>query len=612
MKHLSTTLIVIITGIFLAIVPVANAQELSGAHAIAMYGTPKYAADFTHFDYTNPDAPKGGEFSQAAIGTFDTLNPYTLKGMGAAGLGFTYETLLGKSDDEVFTEYGKIAETIDVPADRSSITFHLNPKAHWHDGQPITADDVVWTFNTLLEKGHPFYRAYYAAVQSVDKLDENSVKFTFKTANNRELPLIMGQMPVLPKHYWEGKDFTATTLDVPLGSGPYKVKSFDAGRSITYERVADYWGADLPVNKGKYNFDTIRIDYYRDADIALQALFAGEYDYRFENIAKNWALSYDTKAVRDGIMAKQEIEHGNPTGMQAFVINTRRPYLADKRVRKALAYAFDFEWSNKQFAFSTYKRTHSYFSNSDMASSGVPEGKELDILNEYKDQLPTELFTQAYIVPETDGSGNNRDNLRKAVELLQAAGYTMQDGAMVDITGNPLKIEFLEQSPAFEKWILPFIANLKKIGVEATLRMVDSSQYQNRIDGFDFDITVAVFGQSLSPGNEQADYWSSEKADVNGSRNLMGIKNPVVDSLIDGVIHASDYETLVATTRALDRVLLWGEYVIPQWHINTYRLAYWNKFSQPDISPEYDLSPETLWWTDKSKAAEVQSYKTER
>lgn len=581
----------------------------SALHGIAMHGDLKYGPDFKNLEYVNPDAPKGGELRLAASGTFDNLNPYIIKGVSAPGLSLTFQTLLVSTDDEAFSEYGLIAQSIEMPEDRSSVTFNLRPEAAFNDGKSITADDVVWTFETLMEKGHPFYRAYYANVKQATAENPHRVTFTFNMAGNRELPLIMGQMPVLPKHAFEGKDFAATTLTALTGSGPYRVKSVDAGRRIVYERVKDWWAKDLPIMRGQYNFDTISYEMFRDETVLLQALFSGAYDFRQENIAKAWQEQYDgQRAVQSGQIIKEEIPHSLPAGMQGFAYNIRRPVFADPRVREALNYAFDFEWSNKSFAGGSYKRTSSYFANSELAASGLPQGRELEILEAFRGQVPDEVFTAEYKNPQTSGSGADmRGQLSKARSLLEAAGWTMGKDKLLTKDGKPFKFEFLLSSPAFVRWVEPMIGNLKRLGIEASVRVVDTAQYQNRMDNFDYDVTVETFGQSLSPGNEQRDFWGSEKADVNGSRNTIGIKNPVVDALIDKIISAPDREELIAATRALDRVLLWNYYVIPQWHISYHRIAYWNKFGKPEISPKYGLGVVNTWWVDAQKAAALKT-----
>ncbi|MFQ5520343.1 MAG: extracellular solute-binding protein [Candidatus Methylomirabilia bacterium] len=584
--------------------PAARAQpEITVGHGLSMYGDLKYGPRFKHFEYVNPNAPKGGKIKLAAIGTFDTLNPFILRGVAAAGLDGVFETLTASSADEAFAQYGLIAETIETPADRSWVAYTLRPEARFHDGTPITVDDLIWTFETLKTKGHPFFRTYYAQVIRAEKVGARKVKFIFGKGDNRELPLIVGQMRVLSKAYWSTREFEKTTLEPPLGSGPYRVESVDPGRSITYRRVKDYWGARLPVNVGRDNFDTIRFDYYRDTTVALEAFKAGHYDFRPENVAKNWATAYTGPAVRQGLIKKEKIKNQVPTGMQAYVFNERRPIFKDRRVRQALAYAFDFEWTNKHLFYGAYTRTKSYFSNSELASRGLPELGELKVLEPLRGKVPDEVFAREYQPPSTDGSGNIRGNLREALRLLAAAGWTVKGGRLAN-AGVPMQFEILSNDPSFERIALPFAKNLERLGITARVRTVDTAQYQNRIDNFDFDITVWVWGQSLSPGNEQRDFWHSETADLPGSRNLAGIKDPVVDRLIELVISAADRESLVARTRALDRVLLWGHHVIPHWHIQAYRVAYWDKFSRPAISPKYALGFDT-WWVDPKKEAEL-------
>jgi microcin C transport system substrate-binding protein len=573
---------------------------IAQTYGIAMHGSPKYADDFSHFDYVNSNAPKGGSYTYAATGGYDSLNNFIVKGNAAAGLGLIYQPMMVKSADEAFSQYGDIAKSVEISDDYKSVTFVIHSDAKWHDGKPITAQDVVWTFNTLLEKGAPAYRAYYADVEKALIVNSKTVKFVFKTDTNKELPLILGQLTILPKHYWtqENRDFSKTTLNAPLGSGPYKISSVDAGKHIIYDRVKDWWAKDLPVNKGRYNFDTIKIQYYRDATVALEALFAGDYDIRQENIAKNWATGYDNAVVESGKILKAEIENKNPVGMQAFIMNSRRGVFKDKVVRHAMNLAFDFEWSNKQFAFGAYKRTGSYFENSELASTGIPEGQELEILEQYRDQLPEDLFTKSFQNPKTDGKGNNRQNLRKAMKMLDRAGYQLgPDGIRVHKkTGQRLSFEIIEHQPAFERWILPLIKNLKRIGVEATFRVIDVPQYIERMTRFDFDMTVQGYGQFLSPGNEQLGYWHSSKANVQGSRNYMGVDNPVVDALVEQLINASDRDELIVTTRALDRVLLWNHYLVPQFHINLWRVAHWNKFGMPETQAPYALGAVDTWW----------------
>ena len=568
-----------------------------------MHGEPKYDQNFISVEYVRNNAEKGGNIVRSAIGTYDTFNPFTPKGISAAGIGLLYESLTVGSSDEAFTEYGLLAKSIEWPDDRSWVTFTLRDEAKWHDGKKITSDDVVWTFNTLMEKGHPFYKYYYGDVSEVIKITENKVKFEFSTNTNKELVLIVGQLPVLPKHYWENKNFEETTLDVPIGSGPYKVKSFDAGRSITYELDMDYWGFEnniVPIKVGKDNMGSIRYDYYKDRGVEREAFKSGEIDFFSENTSKEWATGYDIDAVTKGLIKKELIPHENPQGMQAFAFNTRKDIFADKRVRKALSFAFDFEWTNKNLFYGAYKRTDSFFENSELASSGLPSQAELAYLNPYIDQLPKEIFNEEYSNPKTDGSGFIRNELQEATKLLQEAGWRLRDGKLESSNGEPFEFEILLVSPAFERIVLPFIDNLEKLGINASLRTIDSSQYQKRIESFDFDMVVFTFSQSLSPGNEQRNFWSSGAADTNGSRNIIGIKNNVIDLLIENLINAKDREDLITISRALDRVLLWNYYVIPQWHISAYRVLYWDMFDQPKQKPKYSLGFDT-WWVNQNK-----------
>lgn len=588
--------------LLLASAPARAAQpDVQTTHGLAMSGPPKYPASFKHFDYVNPDAPKGGAVREADIGTFDSFNPFISKGVSAAGLGLIYDSLTEHSADEPFTQYGLVAEKIEVPKDRSWVIFYLNPKAAFHDGRPITAEDVVFTFNLLMTKGSPLYHKYYADVTGVEALGERKVKFTFKNASNPELALIIGQLQVLPKHYWQNRDFSKSGLDIPLGSGPYRIESFKPGHYVVYRRVENYWAKDLPVNRGRYNFDQIRYDYYRDNVVALEAFKAGEYDFRPENTAKAWATDYTGPAFERGWIVKEEIRHQNPQGMQGFFYNTRRPLFADRRVREALGYAFDFEWSNRNLFFGQYKRTTSFFANSELASSGPPSAEELKVLEPFKGQLPEEVFTKAFQPPVTDGSGNLRVNLLKADELLREAGWVVKNRQRVnEKNGQPFEFEILLDSPAFERIVLPFKQNLARLGIEARVRVVDITQYTNRVRTFDFDMVVGVAPESLSPGNEQRNFWDSKSADIPGSRNLAGIKNPAIDALVELIVSAPDRQSLITRTRALDRALLWGFYVIPQWHLSHYRIAYWNKFSRPAAPPKYDLGFDT-WWVDAAK-----------
>jgi microcin C transport system substrate-binding protein len=573
------------------------------AHGLSIYGALKYGPGFTHFEYTNPEAPKGGDVRLAAVGTFDSLNPFILKGLPVVGTGQLFETLTVASSDEASAEYGLIAESIEVPADRSWVVFTLRPEARFQDKSPITVDDVIWSFETLKSKGNPFFRSYYAQVVKAEAIGPRKVKFSFGPGENRELPVITGQLPILSKAYWSKHDFEKTTLEPPLGSGPYRVESVDAGRSIVYRRVKDYWGVKLPVRAGQNNFDSIRYDYYRDGTVAIEAFKAGQYDFRLENSAKNWATAYTIPAVAQGLLKKEEIPNQVPTGMQGFVFNTRRPFFQDRRVRQALGYAFDFEWANKNLFYGSYTRTKSYFSNSELASSGLPGPEELRILEPFRGRVPSEVFTKPYEPPVTDGSGDIRGNLREALGLLREAGWVVKGQKLVDAkTGAPMQFEILLDDPAFERITLPFVKNLERLGGTARVRTVDTAQYQNRVDHFDFDMIVALWAQSLSPGNEQTDDWSSARASIPGSRNFAGIRDPVVDRLVELLIAAPDRASLIARTRALDRALLWGFYVVPQFHQRSFRVAYWDKFARPRVSPKYALGFDT-WWVDAPKEA---------
>jgi microcin C transport system substrate-binding protein len=583
--------------------------EINTEHAIAMHGEPKYSKDFEHVDYVNPDALKGGSITLDAFGSYDSFNDFISKGEPAVGLGYIYETLTSRSYDEAFTEYGLLAETIDWPDDRSWVSFNLRKEAKWNDGKSVTPEDVIWTFNTLMEKGHPFYKYYYSDVVEVIKEGDLKVRFNFKNNKNLELPLIVGQLPVLPKHYWENRNFEETTLEIPLGSGPYKIVSFDAGRSITYELNKNYWGKDIPINKGANNFERITFQYFKDRDIIRLALKSGDIDIFNENQSKAWATAYEIPTVKKGLLKKELIQHENPQGMQAFAFNIRKDIFKDKKVREALSYAFDFEWTNESLFYGAYKRTNSFFENSELASSELPIGKELKLLSEYKDDLPTEVFNMEFNPPITDGSGFIRKELSKATSLLREAEWELNGSKLINTnSGEEFKFEILLVSPAFERIVLPFKDNLEKLGISVNVRIIDSAQYQQRIETFDFDMVVSSIRQSLSPGNEQRNFWGSDAADTNGSRNIMGIKNPVIDSLIEKVISAKDREDLIITTKALDRVLLWNHYVIPQWHISSYRTLYWDIFDKPKIRPKYSLGTNT-WWIDPLKASTIDERK---
>lgn len=572
-------------------------------HALTLYDeAPKYPAGFSHFDYVNPDAPKGGTLRQAGFGSFDSLNPFINKGVAADEIGLVYDTLTRRSLDEPFTEYGLLAQSIEKAPDNRWVRFRLRREARFHDGMPVTAADVVFSFDTLMQDGAPQYRAYYADVAQAVAEDAHTVRFDFRQAGNRELPLIVGQLPVLPKHAWEGREFARTSLEPPLGSGPYRVAEVRAGRSIRYARVEDWWGKDLPVNRGQYNFDSLVIDYYRDNTVALEALKAGQFDFWIETSAKNWATAYDTPAVREGRLIREEIANHNPTGMQGFIFNLRRPLFQDARVREALGLLFDFEWTNRQLFHGAYIRTHSYFENSELAARGLPSPAELELLEPWRERLPAQVFDAEYQPPQSDGSGVIREQRRRAFELLQQAGWRLDNDRMHDADGKPVVIEFLLAQVEFERVLLPFKRNLASLGIELQIRRADVSQYINRLRSRDFDMVVGSFGQSSSPGNEQREYWHSSSADNPGSRNLIGLKDPAIDALVEGLIAADSRASLIAHTRALDRVLLWGHYVIPNWHIRTWRVARWDRFAHPQTTPLYDIGLYT-WWLRPEAAA---------
>ena len=577
---------------------------------IAMHGEPKYKPGFKYFDYANPNAPKGGEIRLGATGGFDTLNGFTIKGRPAAGLGQIYDTLMIGSADEPFTQYGQLAETVESPADRSWVAFTLHADARWHDGKPITVDDVIYTFNLLMEKGAPQFKFYYQNVDKVTKAGERTVKFSFKPGENRELPLILGQLAVLPKHYWQTRDFEKTTLEPPLGSGAYKIESIDPGRSITYRRVPDYWGKDLAVNVGRDNYDVMRYDYFRDQAVWLEAFKAGAYDFRLENSAKEWATAYEIPALKSGALKKEALPNNRTQGLQGWAYNMRRPIFEDRRVREALGYAYDFEWSNKTLSYGQYTRSRSYFSNSELEAKGLPSAEELKLLEPLRGQIPDEVFAKEYKPPMTDGSGNNRENLRKAAELLKQAGWEVKNGKLVDAKGEPFAFEILLHDPSYERITLPFVKNLERLGVAARVRTVDSAQYQRRMDDFDFDMTIERWGESESPGNEQRYQWGSAAADEKGSQNSTGLKSKAVDALVEAVIAAPDRKALVARVNALDRVLQWSFLAIPQFHIAVDRIAYWDKFGRPAVTPKQGVQVD-MWWIDAEKAASLPQRKSQ-
>lgn len=684
------------TGCAVLLMGLASVAHAEPRHALTLYDeAPKYPAGFQHFDFVNPDAPKGGTLRLAGLNGFDSFNPFIPKGNEASMIGLVYDTLTYHSPDEPFTEYGLLAEKIEKAPDNSFVRFYLRPEARFNDGTPVTAEDVVFTFNTLIQQGDPMYRHYYADVAEVVVEDPQRVRFDFAHTGNRELPLILGQLQILPKHWWlerdigklataprlgdkahlvpsedgrtlhvniaEGdeavspedirqswrqlkqssstddahladiqnvriidgqtlefdlgqpaspeqlrelsdlkvlpakRDFSRTSLEPPLGSGPYQIVDFAAGRSVRYARVKNWWAADLPVSRGQYNFDAINLDYYRDMSVALEAFKAGQFDYNLEYSAKDWATGYDSPALREGRIVKEAIPNHNPVGMQGFTFNLRRPMFQDRRVREAISLLFDFEWTNKQLFFGAYKRTHSFFENSELASRGLPTPGELALLEPLRGQIPAEVFDTAFQTPVSDGSGIIRDQQRRAYQLLLDAGYRVENDRMVNAEGQPLTFEFLVVQANLERVILPFKRNLAELGIDLQLRRVDVSQFINRLRSRDFDMTSSIWPQSNSPGNEQMEFWHSRSADSPGSRNFIGLRDPAIDTLVEGLIRADSRQSLIDHARALDRVLLWGHYVIPNYYTDTWRVAHWTHLARPPRTPAYDIGLLT-WW----------------
>ena len=584
---------------------IVNAES-TVVHGLSKYGDLKYPADFTHFEYVNPDAPKAGDVVLSSSLAFDSLNPFILKGVSATGISLIYDSLMVGSADEASSLYGQIAESAEVDDDKRWITFNMRKQARWHDGKAITADDVVFSFNVLQEKGHPFYKSFYSDVAKVEKLDTHQVKFSFKEGNNPELPLIAAQLTVLPKHFYEDRDFGKTSLEAPLGSGPYKISNVDAGRSITYELVDNYWGADLPVNKGQNNYKSMRYDTYRELTISLEALKSGDIDFRTEYISKDWTTAYDFPALNEGKVIKEDIPDGNIQRTQTIIMNLRQERFQDVRVRKALDLVYDFEWMNKNLFYGAYQRNNSYFQIDEMNAQGLPKGEELALLEEYRDELPEAVFTEVYEPPSGDGSGNIRKRYREAIKLLKEAGWVFKDQKLTHAeTGERFEIEFLFRQASLEKIILAYKKTLERIGIDLKPRLVDTAQWVKRLEEFDFDMTSQVMVQNLSPGNEQRDMFSIEAADTGGTRNVAGIKNPVVDALIEKVVSAPSRESTLYAVRALDRVLKHNHYVIFMYYGDTHRVAYWNKFVKPEIAPKYALGFNT-WWVDETKEKALQ------
>ncbi len=596
----------------------ANAQVMSEwKKSTALVGSPQYPDDFTQFNYVNPQAPKGGIVRLSTDGTFDSLNSVPQRGNLGIGVGLIYDSLMTSSMDEISAMYPLIATQMRYPDDYSSVTFQLNTAARWHDGEPLTAEDVAWSFDTLT-KNNRIYQNYYKNVTGVEINGKHEVTFSFDQTGNRELPHIVGQLMVMPKHWWEGtdekgetRDITKGTLEIPLGSGAYKISRVVPGRTIEYARVEDYWAKDLPVNVGQNNFDRIRYEYFRDSVVEMEAFKSDDYDYRVESTARVWATGYDFPAVQDGRVIKQAFDDRGRGLMIGFIPNLRREKFQDARVRQALNYAFDFQEMNQTIFFDEYERIDSYFYGDELASSGLPTGLELEILETVRDEVPEEVFTTAFTNPVAGDSGAYRDNLREAVRLFREAGYELKDGKMVNsTTGEPFTIEYLLNSNRFEKVALRLKANFARIGVDLAVRIVDSSQWVNRVRSRDFDLIYTGWAQSLSPGNEQLEYFGSEAADQESARNWAGIKDPAVDKLIQRIIFAKDREELIAATKAMDRVLLANHYIIPGWTLLKTRTARWNRFSHPETLPYYNEPAfPTIWWYDEEKAAMVEAAK---
>ena len=593
----------------------SGAADVAWRHGLSLFGDVKYPADFKRFDYVNPDAPKGGVARQIAIGTFDNFNLAVagVKGSIAGAVGLIYEQLMSPSLDEVSTEYGALAEAVSHPEDFSSVTYRLRAQAKWHDGKPVTPDDVIFSLEAF-KKHHPQFSAYYRHVVKAEKAGERDIKFIFDAPGNRELPQIVGQLTVLPKHWWEGsnsegrkRDISATTLEKPLGCSAYRIKEFVPGRSIMLELVKDYWGADLNVNIGRNNFDELRFEYFRDTTVALEAFKGDQVDWRLENSAKNWATAYDFPAVAEKRVLLEEFPNRSSGIMQAFALNIRSDKFGDPRVRRALNFAFDFEEMNKQIFFNQYKRINSYFDGTELASNGLPQGKELEILETVRSEVPPDVFTTVYTNPVGGSPEAVRENLREALRLFKEAGYDVRDRKLVDTrTGAQFTIELLGDDPGFERVMLFFKPSLERLGIAVSVRTIDPTQYENRLRSWDFDVVVSSWPESLSPGNEQREYWGSQAANQAGSRNIVGIKNPAIDKLIERVIFTKDRDDLVAATKALDRVLLWNHYVVPQWNYPKIRTARWDRFGHPAELPKYGLSGfPAIWWFDADKAARI-------
>ncbi|MEG9862450.1 MAG: extracellular solute-binding protein [Parvularculales bacterium] len=589
----------------------AHAEENVRLHGLSIFGDLKYPPDFTHFDYVNPDAPRGGILSHvgatvqlnASFLSFDSLNNFILKGNAAQGLNLVFDSLMTRAYDEPDAIYGLLAESVTPAEDGSSVTFHLRPCIYFHDGTPLTSEDVAFSLLILKEHGHPLISQNLTEMSAVKTPDSRTVQVHFSGAHSRDLPLFIGQLPVFSKAWYATRDFTKSTLEPPLGSGPYRVGKFDAGRFITYERVEGYWGRDIPVNRGRWNFDSIRFEYFRDRTAQFEAFKAGDYLFREEFTSKVWATEYVFPAVEDGRVKRLVLHDGSPSGAQGWFINTRRSKFADPRVREALINAFDFEWTNKNHFYGLYTRTHSHFENSAMKATGLPDNEERLLLEPWQDRLPAEVFGMPYTPPVTDGSGQDRQLLRKADRLLKEAGWTVQDGVRRNAKGENLTVEFLSDTPSFERVTAAYIKNLALLGIEATIRQVDSAQYQERQKRFDFDLVPRRYSIAVTPGVELNNYWTSNTATLAGSHNLSGIQNPIIDALTETVINATTRHGQITAARALDRVLRAGRYWVPHWYKPSHHLAFWDYFDHPETSPPYHRAVLDTWWVTAEQSA---------
>lgn len=583
------------------------AADATPRHGLSVFGDLKYADGFAHFDYVNPKAPKGGAIKVPGLDTFETVHPFILKGRKEVlAEALLFDTLMARSFDEPDSFYGLVAKTAEVPADKSWVAFNIDPRARFHDGSAVTAADIVFTFNALKNDGHPRYRVTFRDVDRAEATSPMRVKFTFKPGMHRDLPTRLAALPVLSKAYYAKADFKKTTFEAPLASGPYRVGKFEPGRSITYRRVENYWAKDLPVNRGRYNFNDITVEYYRDREVMFQAFFARQYDFREDFTSRQWATQYDEPPVNKGLVVREVLPDETPSGVQAFILNLRRAKFQDIRVRAAIDLAFDFEWTNRTLFYKQYARTNSMFENSALAARMPPSKDELTLLAPFRGRVPDEVFTTPFASPRTDGSGNIRKSLRRAARLLKQAGYRITGGVLKDTSGKPMEIEFLLFEASFKRIIGPYINNLKRLGIEARIRIVDVSNFKRRQDRFDFDIVIRRLVQPLTPGLEQRNYFGSEFANVPGSFNFGGIENPAVDALIEKVIAARTRPALTTAVRALDRVIMWNRYLVTQWYKGAHNIAYWNKFGRPAKSPKYDMGVIDTWWYDTAKARMIE------